>query len=169
MAVEPAQPHASSKTVVITTNVLSPFFGAYTVDATFRGSRKLGVFANSSYFSIENGDWKTHTGTVGAGVQYYFRGTALRRWYLEGFSELMLSSWRHEPSGNTASLVPGFTVGSVVGYRWLWDFGPVLDLAAGSLLMHFPSARVQTDTGQISSAAFTRVYPGIKINVGWAF
>lgn len=157
------------KTVTFTTNLLSPFFGAYYVDATLRASRAFGILLDASYFAIDNGAFRTHTGTVGAGFSYYFQGDALRRWYVEANTELMLSHWRHEPSGNTASLVPGFTFGSVAGHRFIWDSGAVLDFAAGAVMMHFPSARVETDAGPVSSKALTRVYPAIKVNVGWAF
>lgn len=160
---------AVRKVVTVTTNLLSPFFGAYYLDATLRASSRLGVLMNASYFSIDNGDWSTHSGTLGAGLSYYLQGDALRRWYLEANSEFMLSRWRHSPSGNSASLVPGFTVGSVIGYRFVWELGPVVDLAAGAVLMHFPSASVETESGPASFAAFTRLYPAIKLNVGWAF
>jgi hypothetical protein len=167
-AAEPA-PRAEGKSVTVTTNVLSPFFGAWYLAANVRASKSVGVLFNASYFSVENDHWKTHTGTLGAGLSYYFQGEALRRWYVEGFSELMLSRWRHEPSGNTAAPVAGFTVGSVVGHRWVWELGPVLDLAAGAVMLHFPSARVETDAGTLSSKAFTRLYPAVKVDVGWAF
>jgi hypothetical protein len=166
---QPAKRPADLKTAVITTNLLSPWFGAYTLDASFRVANHWAVFVNSSYFSLENADWKARSGSLGAGLQYYFQGSALRRWYVEGFSELLLSSWRFEPSGNTADLVPGVSWGSVFGYRWVWQPGLVFDLAAGALWMHFPSAHVETDAGGVSSAAFTRLYPAVKLNLGWAF
>jgi hypothetical protein len=168
--VERAKPSSQRETVIFTTNLLSPFFGAYTLDASVRASNHWAVFVNSSYFSLENGDWKTHSGSIGAGVQYYFQGEAMRRWYAEGFTELLLSRWRHEPSGSTASsVVPGVSLGSVLGYRWLWEPGLVLDLAGGAVLMHFPSAHADTDAGAIASEAFWRLYPAVKLNLGWAF
>ncbi|HKQ70402.1 MAG TPA: hypothetical protein VJT73_13730 [Polyangiaceae bacterium] len=160
---------ADHRTVTFTTNLLSPFFAAYYLDANLRASNRLGVLLNASYFSIDNEGWKTNTGTVGAGLSFYCQGDALRRWYVEASTEFMLSRWRHDASGKTAPLMPGFTVGSVVGYRWVSEFGPVFDLAAGAVLLHFPSARVDTDAGPISSNAFTRLYPAIKVNLGWAF
>jgi hypothetical protein len=168
-AAEPPPAMPARKTVSVTTNVLSPFFGAYYLAANLRASSKLGVMLNSSYFSIDHGDWHTRTGTLGAGLSYYFEGEALSRFYLEAFSELMLSRWRYQPSGNTAPVEAGFSLGSVVGHRWLWQAGPVLDLAAGALVMHFPSAQADTSAGRISSEALTRVYPAVKVDVGWAF
>jgi hypothetical protein len=166
---ESAKKPTDGKAVTVTTNLLAPLFRAYYLDANLRASQKLGVLLNASYFSIENGVWSTRSGTLGAGFSYYFQGDALRRWYVEASSEFMLSRWRHDPSGSTAPLVPGFTLGSVVGYRFVWELGPVLDLAAGAVLLHFPSARAETETGPVSSDAFTRLYPAIKANVGWAF
>ena len=168
-ATEPVKGPAVRKVVAFSVNLLSPFFGAYYADASLRASNRLGVLLNTSYFSIDNGDWRTHSGTLGAGLSYYFQGDALRAWYAEASSEFMLSRWRHFPSGNSAALVPGFTVGAVVGYRFVWQLGPVVDLAAGAVVMHFPSASVETESGPASLAAFTRLYPAIKLNVGWAF
>jgi len=49
------------------------------------------------------------------------------------------------------------------------ELGPVLDLGAGVVAIHLPSASVATGAGDISSDPFTRVYPAAKVNVGWAF
>lgn len=170
MAAEPPPPAPPApKALTLSANLLSPFFGAYYFASNLRASSRLGILLNASYFSLENGDWKTHSGTLGAGLSYYLDDTALRGWYLEGFSEFMLSRWRHEPSGSRASVVPGFTLGAVVGYRWIWELGPVVDLGAGAVMLHFPSAHVDTDTGPLASPALTRLYPAIKLDAGWAF
>lgn len=157
------------KVVTFTTNLLSPFFRAYYLDANVRPSKSVAVLLNTSYFLLEKGDFATRTGTLGAGLSYYFQHDAPRRWYVEASSELMLSHWRHEPSGSAAALTPGFTLGSVAGYRYIWELGPVVDFAVGAVMLHFPSAGVETNAGRISSRAFTSLYPAIKINAGWAF
>jgi hypothetical protein len=82
---------------------------------------------------------------------------------------LWFSPWRHEPSGEVSSIVLGVGGNALVGYRFVWDLGPVLDLGAGVVAIHLPSASVATAAGPISSDPFTRVYPAAKVNVGWAF
>lgn len=153
---------------MVSASVITPFFGAYEVEATARASDALGLVVNASYLSLANDDWKTRTGTVGAGVNYYLRGSALRRWYVEVIGELMFSSWRHQPSGGVAPLVLGYSGIALVGYKFVWDRGPVLDVGAGIVALRFPSARLELAGGGVSSGAFTRVYPAVKVNVGWA-
>jgi hypothetical protein len=81
----------------------------------------------------------------------------------------MFSSWRHGPSGEVAPIVLGYTGIATMGYELVCNRGPVLDLAAGVVALHFPSARVPLAGGSLSSEAFTKVYPAVKVNVGWAF
>jgi hypothetical protein len=168
-AAEPGGGRARREAVTVTTSLVTPFFNALYVEANVRASNKIGVLINASYLTLENNDWKTKTGTVGAGVTYHLQGDALRRWYVEADGELWFSSWRHEPSGEVSSVVLGLGAIAVVGYRVVWELGPVLDLGVGVVGVHLPSARVATSAGPISSDAFTRVYPAVKVNVGWAF
>ena len=92
---------------MLTASLVTPFFDAYEAEAAVRVSNAFGVVFNTSYLSLANDGWKTKTGTVGAGVNYYLLGSALRRWYLEAIGELVFSSWRHEPSGKVAPIVLG--------------------------------------------------------------
>jgi hypothetical protein len=82
---------------------------------------------------------------------------------------LMVSSWRHAPSGGVAPIVLGSTGIAIVGYKFVWDRGPVIDVGAGLVALHFPSAHVDLAGGAVSSEPFTRLYPAVKLNVGWAF
>ena len=167
---ERAAPTAGRESVTLTTSLVTPFFSAYEVEAALRASHALGVVVNASYVSLASNDsWKAKIGTVGAGVNYYFLGTALRRWYVQGITELMFASWRHEPSGEVAPLVLGCTGVFVAGYQFVWDAGPVLDVGAGLVVFHSPSAHVDFSGGSASSGAFDRLYPAVKVNVGWAF
>jgi hypothetical protein len=59
---------------------------------------------------------------------------------------------------------------ALIGYRYVFPFGLLLDAGAGGVAIHFPSARVAlADGGFAASQAFTNVYPAVKLNVGWAF
>ena len=99
---EPAATDARPKTVALTTSLVTPFFNAYYLDGKFRASSHFALVINASYLRLDNQDWKTKTGTVGAGACYFFGGDALRRWYVEGIGEAWLSSWRYERSGGSA-------------------------------------------------------------------
>jgi hypothetical protein len=160
---------AGRESVLVTASLITPFFDAYEAEAAVRVSNAFGLVFNTSYLTLVNDDWKTRTGTVGAGVNYYFLGSALRGWYVEAIGELMFSSWRHEPSGEVAPLGLGYTGIAGVGYKVVWDRGPVLDVGAGVVVFHLPRAQVELARGAVSSEAFTRIYPGVKVNVGWAF
>lgn len=167
-----AQP-ASERRVALTTSLVTPLFGAFVLEGTFRASDSWGLLANTSYLSIENPKdraFRNYAGTVGAGVDYYLPLGAPRRVYLEAVGELVFASWHHRPSHQVAPWVVGFTAIALVGYRYVWQRGPVLDVGAGVLAMHFPSAHVELPSGgSTSSPAFTNVYPALKLNVGWAF
>lgn len=161
-------PHLASATepsVSLTTSLVTPFFGAYYLEGKLRAAPSVALVMNTSYLSLEHDDWKTRTGTVGFGADYYFRGTALRGWYVEGIGELAFSSWRHEPSAQVAPVVVGYTGIALFGYELICDAGPVLDVGAGVVALRFPSARVDVATRE----ALTRVYPAVKLDVGWAF
>ena len=82
---------------------------------------------------------------------------------------MWLSSWRHEPSGEVAPLGLGYAGIALVGYQFVFDRGPVVDLGAGVVAFHLPSAHVDAGGGSVSSEALTSVYPAAKVNVGWAF
>ena len=115
--------------VALTTNLVTPFFGAYLLEGTARLSGSWGLLASASYLSLEN-----------------------------------------QPSGQVAPLVIGSTAIALVGYRYIWPRGPVLDVGVGVVAIHFPGARVElANGGSASSAAFTNVYPALKLNLGWAF
>jgi len=168
-AAENEEGRARREAVTVTASLITPIFGAYYLEAKVRASNAFDLLINVSYLSLENDDWKTKTGTVGAGASYHFQGDTLRRWYVEANSELMFSSWRHEPSGEVSSIVLGYSGTALVGYRFVWEIGPVLDLGAGVVAIHFPIASVATGGGPVSLEAFTRTYPAVKVNVGWAF
>ena len=98
-----------------------------------------------------------------------FGGDALRGWYVEGIGELWCSSWRHEASGELAPVVVGYAGIVLAGYEFVFDAGPVIDLGAGVVAFHAPSARIELDGDALTSRALTRVYPAPKVDVGWAF
>ena len=158
---------ADSEVVTATASLVTPIFGAYEAEARVRASSAWSVLVNASFLTLDHEGWSTKTGTVGVGLSYFFQKRGLRGWYAEAIGELMLSSWRHESSHEVAPLVPGVTGIVGGGYQFVWEFGAVLDLGAGAVVLHFPSAT--TELGGESSEALTKVYPGVKVNVGWAF
>src|SRR6187399_173348 len=101
---EASAPLGARESVTVTASLVTPFFGAYEAEAKIRASESFAVLVNGSYLALEHDDWETKTGTVGAGVNYYF-ARALRGWYVDATAELMFSSWRHEPSGEVAPVV----------------------------------------------------------------
>src|SRR6188768_1608511 len=145
--------------VALTTNLVTPFFGAYLLEGTARLSGSWGLLASASYLSLENPKdqaWRTYAGTIAAGLDYYLPLGAPRRAYLEAVGEMVFSSWHHQPSGQVAPLVIGSTAIALVGYRYIWPRGPVLDVGVGVVAIHFPGARVELANGaSTSSAAFT--------------
>jgi hypothetical protein len=164
---EAARPVA--KTVTVQTDLITPLFSAYYLETNVRLSDHFGLLINGSYLLLDNDDWSTRTGTFGVGLSYYFEGESPRRWYVEAVGEANLSSWRHGPSGEVAPLGLGYTGVAVGGYRFIWDWGAVVDLAAGIVVLHLAGARVTTADGVVSSQALTNVYPAAKANIGWAF
>jgi hypothetical protein len=168
-ATEPDSSRPARETVAIVTSAVTPFFGAFYLEGEVRVSDSFGLLLNTSYLSLENDDWKVRTGTVGAGVDYYFDGDALRGWYAEAIGEVWFSSWRHEPSTQVAPIVIGYAAVAIVGYQFVCDLGPVLDLGAGAAVFHVPSAQVPVTGARVSSGALTGIYPAAKVDVGWAF
>jgi hypothetical protein len=160
---------ADEKKASIATSLITPFFGAYYLEGKVRASRSWALVLNTSYLTMDNGAWKVRAGTVGAGVEYFFQGDALRRWYVEAIGELWLTSSRHAPSGETAPFGVGTAGIALVGYQLVFDRGPVIDLGVGVVAFHVPGARVELAGGPASSEALTAVYPAAKIIVGWAF
>lgn len=174
LAGEPDQPHTGQKAVTVQTDLITPIFGCYYLEADVRASDRFSVLINSSYLPVENHDWKAKAGTLGVGTSYYFQGESLRRWYVEGVGEANLAWWRHEPSGKVASMSVGYTGVAVVGYRFIWNSGAVLDAAVGVVGLHLPSVQVKDTDGTgssytVSSDPVNKVYPAAKLNVGWAF
>jgi hypothetical protein len=163
----------SPRKVALTTSLVTPFFGAYLLEGTVRTSTSLGLLANCSYLSIENPKdeaWHAHAGTVGAGVDYYLPLGLTRRVYVEAVGEAVFASWQHQPSGRVAPLGVGYTAIAMAGYRYVSRSGPVLDVGAGAVAIHFARARVELPDGSSAvSGAFTNVYPALKVHVGWAF
>jgi hypothetical protein len=169
LAAEPDDSRPRRETATLTTSLLTPLFGTYYLELNVRASDAFGVLFNTSYLSLDKGDWNITAGTVGAGLSYHFQGDALRRWYVQAWGEAMFSFWRHDPSAEIASIVVGYSGEAIVGYRFVCELGPVLDLGAGVIFFRFPSARVETAEGPVSSEAFSRLYPAAKVNAGWAF
>jgi hypothetical protein len=156
--------------VTIATSLVTPFFGAYYLEGKVRTSSTIALVFNASYLVLDNDDdWRTKSGTAGAGVEYFFQGDALRGFYLEAIAELWLSWQRHEPSGEVAPVELGYAGLAHAGYHFVWDAGPALDLGAGVVAFHLPSARVEVDGAPVTSEALTKIYPAAKVNVGWAF
>jgi len=167
-ASEPKESGAA-RTVTLATSLVTPFFSAYYLEGKVVASSSVAVVLNTSYLTLENDDWKDRAATIGAGVDYFFQGHAPRRWYVEAIGEVWFSSWRHEPSGGVAPLALGYAGIALVGYQFVFDRGPVVDLGAGVVAFHQPSARVEVDGASFSSEALTKLYPAAKVNVGWAF
>jgi hypothetical protein len=157
------------ESVTLTTSLVTPFFGAYEVAANLRLTDHWGLLVNASTLVLDNDDWHTNTRTVGAGVTYSWSGTSLRGWYSNVVGEAMFSSWSHEPSGQKAPLVFGYTAIAITGYRFIWDLGPVVDVGLGAVALRFPSASISVDGETLRSKALTKVYPAVKVSVGWAF
>jgi hypothetical protein len=168
-AAEFEDPRKEREKVTFTTSAITPFFGAYLLESKVRMSNAIGLVLIGSYLVIENDDWKAKSGTLGVGIDYYFQGDALRRWYVEAVGELWLSSQRHEPSGEVAPMGLGYAAFALLGYQFVCELGPVLDLGAGAVLFHLPAAEVDVDGSNVASDAMTRVYPAAKVNVGWGF
>jgi hypothetical protein len=168
-AAAPDSSQADRETVAIVTSVVTPFFGAYYLEGEVRASDSFGLLLNTSYLSLENDDWKVRAGTVGAGVDYYFAGDALRGWYAEAIGEVWFSSWRHEPSMQVAPIVVGYAAVAIVGYQFVCDLGPVLDIGAGATAFHVPGAHVPVAGAPVSSDSLTKIYPAAKVDLGWAF
>lgn len=168
MGVAPRRAAAAEK-VSVATNLITPFFGAYYLEGKLRASDSVAVLLNASVLALTHDHWKTRAGTVGAGVDYYFRGTALGGWYVEAIAEAWLASTRHQPSGEVAPLGLGYAGIALVGYQWIFPRGPIVDLGLGVVAFHLRSAGVDLPDGPLSSGTLTRVYPAPKINVGWAF
>jgi hypothetical protein len=160
---------AARETVTVATSLITPFFGAYYLEVKVRASSSIAAILNASYLTLESDDWKNRASTVGAGGEYFFQGDAFRRWYVEAIAEIWLSSWRHQPSGQSASIGLGYAGIALVGYQFLFDRGPVVDLGVGVVGFHLSSAHVDVAGAPVSSAALTKVYPAAKVNVGWAF
>jgi hypothetical protein len=165
----PASPQAERETVAIVTSLVTPFFGAYYLEGAVRASDSFSVLVNTSYLSLDRDDWKVRAGTVGVGVDYFFGGDALRGWYAGTFAEAWFSSWRHEPSSQVAPIVLGYAAAALVGYQFVCDLGPVLDIGAGATVFHVPRAHVPVAGADVSSGVLTRIYPVAKVDLGWSF
>jgi hypothetical protein len=153
----------------MTTSLVTPFFGAYYLEGKARASRSFAVVLNASYLTLEDHDWTHRAGTLGAGADYFFQGDALRRWYVEAIAEVWLSSSRYAPSGNVAPMGLGTAGIALVGYQFVFSRGPVVDLGAGVVAFHLPSAHVESTGGSVASEPLSRIYPAAKVDVGWAF
>ena len=160
---------AGEKVATIGTSLVTPFFGAYYLEGKVRASRSYAVVMNGSYLTIENGAWRNRAGTVGVGLEYFFQGEALRRWYVEAIGEVWLVSPRHEPTGGVAPMGLGYAAIALLGYQFVFDRGLVLDLGAGVVGFHLPGAQIEGAGGPASSEAVTKIYPAVKVNVGWGF
>lgn len=165
----PDTPPDDRKRFLVATSLVTPMFGAYYIEGNLRLSDRFSALVNGSRLTLDREDWSTQTNSVGAGLDYYFQGEALRKWYVEAQGELLISSWKHDPSGASASVAFGATGTALVCYRFVSDFGPVLDLGAGVVALRFPGARADTPNGPVTLNAFTHVYPALKVSVGWAF
>ena len=164
----PEDPREPRKTLAIVTSAVTPFFGAYYLAGEIRASRFVGATLNTSYLSLESGEWDVRAGTLGAGAEYYFAGNALRGWYAEAIGEIWFCSWRHGPSGRIAPLELGYAGIAIFGYQFVLDAGPVIDLGAGATAFHVAGAHIAGNP-PLSSEAITRVYPAAKVDLGWAF
>jgi len=160
---------AAQDTATVATSLITPFFSAYYLEGKLRASRSVALVLNASYLTLENDGWKARSGTFGVGGDYFFQGDALRRWYVEVIGEAWVSSQRHEGSGAVAPVGLAYAGVALVGYQFVFDRGPVIDVGAGFVAFHLPSAHVDTAGGSFSSQALARLYPAAKINVGWAF
>lgn len=162
-------PNPGRETVALVTSVVTPIFGAYLLQGEIRASRSFAVIVNASYLGIEKDDWKLRAGTVGAGVDYYFGGDGLRGWHAEAIGEAWLASWRHEPSSEVAPMRVGYAAVALFGYQFVCDLGPVLDIGAGAVAFHVPSTELRLANAPVSSGALDKVYPAVKVDLGWAF
>ena len=165
----PDEPHRTSARVLMATSLVTPLFGAYYFEVNARLSGAVGGLVNVSRLSLENGDWTATGHTIGTGLGLYFNGDALRAWYVEAVGEVLLNTWRHEPSGKTADLGVGGTMYVMAGYRFIHELGPVLDVGVGAVGLRAPGAHVDTSAGPVSLDAKTSIYPAVKANVGWSF
>ena len=163
------EPHRTSARVLMATSLVTPLFGAYYFEVNARLSGGVGGLVNVSRLSLENGDWTSTGHTIGTGLGLYFNGDALRACYVEAVGEVLLNTWRHEPSGKTSSLGVGGTMYVMAGYRFIHDWGPVLDVGVGVVGLRAPGAHVETSVGPVSLDAKTSIYPAVKANVGWSF
>jgi hypothetical protein len=168
-ASEAGESRAARETMSISTSVVTPLFDAYYLETKVRASGSFAAIFNASYLTLENHDWTDRAGTVGAGVDYFFQGDALHRWYVEGIGEIWFSSWRHGSSGEVAPVGLGYAGIALVGYQFVFHHGPVIDLGAGAVAFHLPSVHVENASGSVSSESLTKLYPAAKVDVGWAF
>jgi len=167
---ETAREQSPKKSLTLTTNVIAPFFGVYYVEANVVLSKRFSLLANTSYFPLHSGAWRARAVAAGMGLNYNFQDTAPRGWHVEAIAEAIFASWNHEANPDeTSPIVVGSSFSALGGYRFVWDAGPVLDLGLGLALVHIPSGTAEVAGEPAASGSVTRLYPGPKLNVGWAF
>lgn len=166
-ATPPSQ--SPNESLTLTANIIAPLFGVYYAEGNIRFSRRIGMVVNVNHFSLESAEWTATATALGAGLSYYWQGEALRQWYIESVIEILLAEWRYDGSSNgTSSLLLGTSGSIIAGYRFICDFGLVVDLGVGLTVIHIPSSTAEANGERISPHPLTRLYPAAKVNAGWA-
>ncbi len=156
---------------VLSVETFCPLAGAYCGQGNIRLMKRLSLIMNASHFTLESGAWSSSAYSLGTGLRYYWRETALRGWYAGPIAEVVFSTSEYEsPStgSKATSDVTGACFSALVGYQFIWNNGFSLDLATGATTVLIPEATVQVD-GTTVSGSFARLYPVASLQIGYAF
>ena len=167
----------------VTINPFGTLFGRL-LEANISVTPDLSIPFGGSFLSYDDGDDSFSFTKIGAGVRYYFKGEAIRGWYVGGLVDLYMVK-----AEQTALAVSGFSFvevkgeatatsigfGGLIGYQSIWGNGVTLDTGFGLQQLSSPDIDVdlKSSDGTISSSSsidgLSIMIPIIQLSIGYAF
>lgn len=166
------------RTYNVTMNPIGALFGFYsgTFNYGLTDSITVGIAAGYSSYSINttltSGTTTITSGTtmnafnIGARANYYLQQRYSQNFYLgveAGFAPFSLTI------GTAKGNIGAVTMGALLGYAFMTEFGLNIMIGAGVKYSTTPSNAVLSDGKSYAVPAFTGVVPNLELNLGFAF
>jgi hypothetical protein len=147
-------------------------FPVVEIQAEFYISSQLSASVIGGYGSItaeatsigQTTEYKFSVFELGAQLRGYLYGTS-HEGAFAAFEVLYVGI--DGETGNVTGQGDGTSLGALLGYKWVWDAGFLIDLAAG--VQRAEVTATASDGSQSATETEAQIGPALNFNLGWAF
>lgn len=163
------EPTEQKNAVVV--NPVGLLFGVFNAGYIMKLNDKTSLEIFGEYWTWKSGDFKASALGIGGAYLFHFKPTALRGWYAGPTASILFwkaentyfdySSYKVKTEEATSTW---FSIGGIIGYRWVFNSGLLIDLNTG---IQYMIGELEIGGTKLGLSGFG--WGGIGAGIGYAF